>query len=164
MFLFQLADSADGSNDDMDYHIEIINKDDKLRVLKFLRRFFFRDEPLNQSIQLIPEGEDSTCMELEDYCSHTSLENNLSLMAVSANGTIVGVQLNGKVVTSGFSSIQKNFFCRADIFSSNHRKHSSITIDVTLAVDFISRASSRSIVSLYLPSNSHQAHILRKEF
>lgn len=98
MLLFQLADSADGSNSGMDYHIEIINKDDKLKVLKFLRRFFFRDEPLNQSIQLIPEGEDSTCMELEEYCSQSSLENNLSLMAVSANGTIVGVQLNGKVV------------------------------------------------------------------
>jgi len=96
---FQLADSADGSNSGMDYHMEIINKDDKLRVLKFLRRFFFRDEPLNQSIQLIPEGEDSTCEELEDYCSKASFENNLSLMAVSASGTIVGVALNGKAAT-----------------------------------------------------------------
>ncbi|XP_020293505.1 dopamine N-acetyltransferase-like isoform X2 [Pseudomyrmex gracilis] len=81
----------------MDYHIEIITKNDKLRVLKFLRRFFFRDEPLNQSIQLIPEGEDSTCVELEDYCSYASFENNLSLMAVSANGGIIGVLLNGKM-------------------------------------------------------------------
>ncbi|XP_036142829.1 dopamine N-acetyltransferase isoform X2 [Monomorium pharaonis] len=93
----QLADSAVGSNSGMDYHIEIINKDDKLRVLKFLRRFFFRDEPLNKSIQLIPEGEDSTCVELEEYCSNSSLENNLSLMAVSTSGTIVGVLLNGKM-------------------------------------------------------------------
>jgi len=96
---FQLADSADESNSGMDYHMEIINKDDKLRVLKFLRRFFFRDEPLNQSIQLIPEGEDSTCEELEDYCSHGSFENDLSLMAVSTSGSIVGVSLNGKVAT-----------------------------------------------------------------
>ncbi|XP_014470404.1 PREDICTED: dopamine N-acetyltransferase-like isoform X2 [Dinoponera quadriceps] len=81
----------------MDYHIEIINKDDKLRVLKFLRRFFFRDEPLNQYIKLIPEGEDSTCIELEDYCSNASLGNNFSLMAVSASGAIVGVILNGKM-------------------------------------------------------------------
>jgi len=79
----------------MDYHIEIINKDVKLKVLKFLRRFFFRDEPLNQNLQLIPEGENSTCTELEDYCSHASFENNLSLMAVSASGAIVGVILNG---------------------------------------------------------------------
>ncbi|XP_011875954.1 PREDICTED: dopamine N-acetyltransferase-like isoform X2 [Vollenhovia emeryi] len=81
----------------MDYHIEIINKDDKLKVLKFLRRFFFRDEPLNHCIQLIPEGEDSTCVELEDYCSYSSLGNNLSLKAVSASGAIVGLELNGKM-------------------------------------------------------------------
>ncbi|KYN39137.1 hypothetical protein ALC56_06563 [Trachymyrmex septentrionalis] len=94
---YSLADLADGSSNSMDYHIEIINKDDKLRVLKFLRRFFFRDEPLNQSIQLIPEGEDSTCAELEEYCCNASFENNMSLMAVSASGTIVGVLLNGKM-------------------------------------------------------------------
>ncbi|XP_029157914.1 dopamine N-acetyltransferase-like isoform X2 [Nylanderia fulva] len=92
----KLADSADGLDSGMDYHVEKITKDNKLKVLKFLRRFFFRDEPLNHSIQLIPEGEDSTCTELEDYCSHSSFENNLSLMAVTANGTIIGVVLNGK--------------------------------------------------------------------
>lgn len=82
----------------MDYHIEIITRDDKHRVLKFLRRFFFRDEPLNQNIALIPEGEDSTCLELEDYCSKSSLENNLSLMAVSSTGAIIGVLLNGEFI------------------------------------------------------------------
>lgn len=82
----------------MDYHIQIITKDDKLRILKFLRRFFFRDEPLNHSIELIPESEDSTCLELEEYCSMSSLENNLSFMAVSTNGAIIGVILNGKTL------------------------------------------------------------------
>lgn len=80
----------------MDYHIQMITKDDKLRILKFLRRFFFRDEPLNHSIELIPESEDSTCLELEEYCSMSSFENNLSLMAISTNGAIIGVILNGK--------------------------------------------------------------------
>lgn len=108
ILLFQLADSADESNSGMDYHIEIINKDDKQRVLKFLRRFFFRDEPLNQSIQLIPEGEDSTCVELEDYCSHASFENNLSLMAVSTSDSIVGVSLNGKMIVMSYAL---HFFC-----------------------------------------------------
>lgn len=102
LFIFQLADSIDGTNSGMDYHIEIINKDDKLRVLQFLRRYFFRDEPLNQSIQLIPEGEDSTCPELEDYCSQASFDNNLSLMAVSTSGAIIGVLLNGKILNGDF--------------------------------------------------------------
>ncbi|KAL2720438.1 arylalkylamine N-acetyltransferase 1-like isoform X1 [Vespula squamosa] len=97
MTRYTLADSADSvMNTAMDYHIEIITRDDKHRVLKFLRRFFFRDEPLNQNIALIPEGEDSTCLELEDYCSKSSLENNLSFMAVSSTGAIIGVLLNGK--------------------------------------------------------------------
>ncbi|XP_017791477.1 PREDICTED: dopamine N-acetyltransferase-like isoform X1 [Habropoda laboriosa] len=98
---YTLADSGYKDTErqrlNMDYHIQVVTKDDKLRILKFLRRFFFRDEPLNQSIELIPENEDSTCLELEEYCSMSSLENNLSLMAVSTNGAIVGVLLNGKM-------------------------------------------------------------------
>ncbi|XP_078038321.1 arylalkylamine N-acetyltransferase 1 isoform X1 [Augochlora pura] len=96
----ELADSVEPRTIGMDYHIQIVTKDDKLRILKFLRRFFFRDEPLNHSIQLIPESEDSTCLELEDYCSTSTMENNLSLMAVSTSGTIVGVTLNGKMEPS----------------------------------------------------------------
>lgn len=97
---YTLADSAEPKPVGMDYHIQTVTKDDKLRILKFLRRFFFRDEPLNHSIQLIPESEDSTCLELEDYCSTSTMENNLSLMAVSTNGAIVGVTLNGKMEPS----------------------------------------------------------------
>ncbi|KAG9430497.1 dopamine N-acetyltransferase-like isoform X1 [Apis mellifera carnica] len=97
MVKYTLADSANDERIGMDYHIQMITKDDKLRILKFLRRFFFRDEPLNHSIELIPESEDSTCLELEEYCSMSSFENNLSLMAVSTNGAIIGVILNGKM-------------------------------------------------------------------
>ncbi|XP_020708199.2 arylalkylamine N-acetyltransferase 1 isoform X2 [Athalia rosae] len=80
----------------MDYHLRTIGRDDKETVLKFLRRFFFRDEPLNQSIGLIPEGEDSTCVELEEY-SMSSIDDNLSLMAVSSSGAIIGVTINGEM-------------------------------------------------------------------
>lgn len=93
---YTLADSANDERMGMDYHLEVVTKDDKLRILKFLRRFFFRDEPLNHSIELISDSED-TCLELEEYCSMSSLENNLSLMAVSTSGALVGVLLNGKM-------------------------------------------------------------------
>ncbi|XP_012274307.1 dopamine N-acetyltransferase isoform X2 [Orussus abietinus] len=87
---------ADSSNDpSMDYHIQVITPDDAPRVLKFLKRFFFRDEPLNYSIELIPPGENSTCVELEEY-SISSIEENLSLMAVSTSGAVIGVCLNGR--------------------------------------------------------------------
>ncbi|XP_024937375.1 dopamine N-acetyltransferase isoform X2 [Cephus cinctus] len=91
-----LGDTTNEADANMDYHIQMITKEDIPRVLKFLRRFFFRDEPLNHSIQLIPEGEDSTCVELEEYCM-ISVEDNLSYMAVTTNGSIIGVQLNGKM-------------------------------------------------------------------
>lgn len=101
----------------MDYHIQIITKDDKLRILKFLRRFFFRDEPLNHSIELIPESEDSTCLELEEYCSMSSLENNLSLMAVSTNGAIVGVILNGKTLIYVYQRLTNVFTIHWTIYA-----------------------------------------------
>ena len=86
---------GENKNNEMGYRIEMIRKEDKPRVIKFLRRFFFRDEPLNHSIQLIPDEEDGTCLELEEY-SLSALDDNLSLMAIATNGSIIGVQLNGK--------------------------------------------------------------------
>lgn len=93
--LLQLADSTNSERIDMDFQIQVVTRNDKLRILNFLRKFFFRDEPLNHSIQLLSEREESTCRELEDY-SLSSLENNLNLMAVLPNGALVGVILNGK--------------------------------------------------------------------
>ncbi|CAD6241261.1 GSCOCG00002594001-RA-CDS [Cotesia congregata] len=92
---YSLADTMDEAP--RDYSIQVIKQEDKPEVLKFLRRFFFRDEPLNASIELIPRGENSTCVPLEEY-SMSSIDENLSLKAVSSAGNIVGVQLNGTTV------------------------------------------------------------------
>lgn len=111
ILLFQLSDSAERANStSMDYHFEILNKNDINRVLQFLRKFFFRDEPLNKCVELIPEGEDSTCVELEKYCMESSFENNLSLMAVSAKGDIIGVVLTGKHYNRSFILPIKLFY------------------------------------------------------
>ncbi|XP_050596276.1 arylalkylamine N-acetyltransferase 1-like isoform X1 [Bombus affinis] len=96
MVKYTLADSANSERIDMDYQIETVTKDDKLRILNFLKKFFFRDEPLNQSVQLLSNREDFTCRDLENY-SLASLENNLNLMAVLPNGVLIGVVLNGKM-------------------------------------------------------------------
>ncbi|XP_043591113.1 arylalkylamine N-acetyltransferase 1-like isoform X2 [Bombus pyrosoma] len=106
-----LADSANGERIDMDYQIQVITRNDKLKILNFLRKFFFRDEPLNQSVQLLPEREAYTCRELEDY-SLTCFENNLNLMAVLPNGTLVGVILNGKMDRSSNEEPQFIARCR----------------------------------------------------
>lgn len=46
--------------------VPILNKD-KDRIINFLRKFFFRDEPLNVAIGLLDEPT-TTCPELEEFC------------------------------------------------------------------------------------------------
>ncbi|XP_017786621.1 PREDICTED: dopamine N-acetyltransferase-like isoform X2 [Nicrophorus vespilloides] len=75
------------------YDIQIITKPDVEKVIGFLRKFFFRDEPLNVNVKLL-EGDDATCLELEEF-SVKSIKDGLSLMAVSESGKVVGVCLNG---------------------------------------------------------------------
>lgn len=77
-----------------DYKIVHVTPKDTEKVLEHLRRFFFREEPLNICIKLLGENGDEDCYELEQYCSQT-IPEGLSLMAVSSCGTVVGVVLNG---------------------------------------------------------------------
>lgn len=46
--------------------VPITNKDVE-KVVHFLRKFFFRDEPLNVAVGLL-EGPNATCSELEEFC------------------------------------------------------------------------------------------------
>lgn len=66
---------------------------DKEAALDFLRRFFFLDEPLNQTINLL-ETPESRCYELEDYAA-SSLADGVSVAAVDKNGDFVGIVING---------------------------------------------------------------------
>ncbi|CAH0561251.1 unnamed protein product [Brassicogethes aeneus] len=81
-----------------DFDIEIIQESDKDEVLKFLQTFFFKDEPLNHSINLIND-EHPRCMDLEKY-SLKELNNGLNLKAV-LDGKMIGVCLNG-ILERGF--------------------------------------------------------------
>lgn len=51
----------------IDYTIVPITNRDNSRIIDFLRRFFFRDEPLNVCVGLL-DGPEDTCAELEQYC------------------------------------------------------------------------------------------------
>ncbi|XP_014291149.1 arylalkylamine N-acetyltransferase 1 isoform X2 [Halyomorpha halys] len=76
------------------YMVAPITNDDIENVLAFLRKFFFRDEPLNLCIGLLDEQ--PTCMELEKFCVEP-IPDGFSLKAVSPSGDIIGVCLNGVV-------------------------------------------------------------------
>ncbi|XP_055600038.1 arylalkylamine N-acetyltransferase 1 isoform X2 [Uranotaenia lowii] len=75
---------------DTNISIELITEDDSEEVLKLLKKFFFKDEPLNTFVQL---GE---CKELEKYATK-SISEHCSYKAVNGRGEIVGVNMNGLI-------------------------------------------------------------------
>ncbi|GBP33906.1 Dopamine N-acetyltransferase [Eumeta japonica] len=77
------------------YSVRLITSDDKDKVLDFLKRFFFVDEPLNQAVNLL-ETPDSRCLELEEYATST-LDQNVSVAAVDDDDQFVGIIINGLV-------------------------------------------------------------------
>ncbi|KAG8230552.1 hypothetical protein J437_LFUL010153 [Ladona fulva] len=87
------------------YEIVPIQEKDHGRVLAFLRRTFFADEPLNVALGLLegrtpcPEDGRPSCPALEAHCRET-LSHGLSLMALSG-GEIVAVTLNGESTPEG---------------------------------------------------------------
>nr|CAD7431113.1 unnamed protein product [Timema monikensis] len=64
-----LSDSAPAGQamSSEDYHITPLSPKDRDRVVEFLRRTFFRDEPLNIDVQLLGEDGKDRCAELENY-------------------------------------------------------------------------------------------------
>ncbi|XP_014242794.1 dopamine N-acetyltransferase-like isoform X2 [Cimex lectularius] len=75
------------------YRLEPITTRDSSQVIQFLRKFFFKDEPLNICVGLLDEP-GSTCIELETYCLD-SIPDGVSLMAVSPDNEMLGVCING---------------------------------------------------------------------
>ncbi|XP_018782683.1 PREDICTED: dopamine N-acetyltransferase isoform X2 [Bactrocera latifrons] len=74
--------------DSTPYTVELITEKDKEAVLAMLRKFFFKDEPLNKFLDL---GE---CKELEEY-TLKCVKDNCSFKAVHNNGDLIGIFLNG---------------------------------------------------------------------
>ncbi|CAB3247148.1 unnamed protein product [Arctia plantaginis] len=85
------------------------NLNDKQRMIKFLRRFFFRDEPMNLAVNLL-ETPESVCSELEEYVT-SSLEDGVSLAAVDEDGEYVGVIVNGIVKKEEVDYTDKSADC-----------------------------------------------------
>ncbi|KAL3266823.1 hypothetical protein HHI36_010976, partial [Cryptolaemus montrouzieri] len=76
---------------DSDFEIQIVEREDKNDVINLARRFFNRDEPVNECISLT--GPDGRCADLEDYIIST-LEEGTSLKAV-AGSKLVAFSMNG---------------------------------------------------------------------
>lgn len=75
----------------LNYTVVRLSPADKDRVVDFLVKTFFKDEPLNIAIGLLQDGQ--RCYELEDYCT-IPLSQGVSLAAVNEANEIVGVCIN----------------------------------------------------------------------
>jgi hypothetical protein len=54
-----------------EYKIVPVTPEDTEKVLEHLRRFFYREEPLNIYIKLLGENMDEDCAELDQYSAQT---------------------------------------------------------------------------------------------
>ncbi|KAK3932857.1 Dopamine N-acetyltransferase [Frankliniella fusca] len=79
------------ATDNRTFEVVRLGGKDRPRVTAFLRKFFYHDEPLNVAIGLKP-GDRSP--DLEDF-SLSTLDEGISVGAVAADGTLVGVCING---------------------------------------------------------------------
>ncbi|KAF5282074.1 hypothetical protein FQA39_LY00599 [Lamprigera yunnana] len=75
-----------------EYKIKVMEENEVEAVLDHLRKYFFIDEPLNKSINLI-DSEDSNCPGLENYCKKCMV-NGISYIAVTNAGEVVSVCLS----------------------------------------------------------------------
>ncbi|XP_041981165.1 arylalkylamine N-acetyltransferase 1 [Aricia agestis] len=91
------------------YSIRRITNSDREKVLDFLGRFFFRDEPLNIAVNLL-DGPEDRCYELEEYVS-ASLPDGVSVAAVDDDDEFVGVVVNGIARREEFSTEDKSVSC-----------------------------------------------------
>ncbi|XP_050433460.1 arylalkylamine N-acetyltransferase 1-like [Adelges cooleyi] len=74
------------------FSIEAITSEDRQAVIDFLRQFFYRDEPLIIALDMTVDVK--AMAKLEAYCN-SLLDNGLACKAVSADGRLIGVILNG---------------------------------------------------------------------
>ncbi|CAK1543195.1 unnamed protein product [Leptosia nina] len=91
------------------YTLRKLTTNDKESVIDFLRRFFFRDEPLNLTINLL-ETPESRCMELEEYAAST-LQDGVSVAVVDDQGKLAGVVINGVVTREEVDYTDKSEDC-----------------------------------------------------
>ncbi|XP_058837088.1 arylalkylamine N-acetyltransferase 1-like [Topomyia yanbarensis] len=105
------------SSKEPNLRLEVITSKYYDDVINHLRRTFFADEPLNKAVNLTRPGQGHRLLELH---SLTTLKDNISIMAISHDGEIAGVALNG--ILHGNSDIEKSLDKLNDINDENFKK------------------------------------------
>lgn len=87
------------------FRIEVMRVEDSERVLEFLMKNFFVDEPMNASLRLLEKPGDR-CIPLEDFAL-ADIHQGLSVMAVDDDGKILGVLLGAAVYRHESEQVKK---------------------------------------------------------
>uniref|UniRef100_A0A8D8U9D0 aralkylamine N-acetyltransferase n=1 Tax=Cacopsylla melanoneura TaxID=428564 RepID=A0A8D8U9D0_9HEMI len=108
-------------------------------VIQHLRFNFFADEPLNKCVGLCEPGCGHSELELH---SILTLQDNLSVMAVDANGQVVGVALNGVQHEGDVDEAMKKL---ETINDKKFKQIFSMLYDLNQSLDFFKRYDVTSI-------------------
>lgn len=75
----------------IDFDVRIATESDRTRIVEFLRKFFFRDEPLNNYLGLVTD-EKPICEDLEKFACKDIGDPSI---VAELDGKLIGVCLNG---------------------------------------------------------------------
>ncbi|XP_065092277.1 arylalkylamine N-acetyltransferase 1 isoform X2 [Ochlerotatus camptorhynchus] len=99
-------------------------------VIEHLRQTFFADEPLNKAVHLTRPGQGHPLLELH---SLSTLRDNVSIMAISGEGEIAGVALNG--ILHGNRDIEQSMNKLNDIQDENFKKIFKLLYEQNLKIN-----------------------------
>ncbi|XP_058463088.1 uncharacterized protein LOC131437632 [Malaya genurostris] len=111
-------------------HMEIITSKYYNDVIGHLKETFFADEPLNKAVHLTDPGQGHSLLELH---SLSTLKDNVSVMAISQEGKIAGVALNG--ILHGNCDIEKSLDKLNDIDDENFKKIFKLLYEQNLRIN-----------------------------
>ncbi|XP_053686327.1 uncharacterized protein LOC128735868 [Sabethes cyaneus] len=114
--------------------LEIITDKHYSNVIDHLRQTFFADEPLNKAVKLTRPGQGHFLLEQH---SLSTLKDNISIMAISQDGKIAGVALNG--VLSGYNDIKHSIEKLNNVQDENFKKIFKLLYEQNLRINLFNK-------------------------
>ncbi|XP_062559972.1 uncharacterized protein LOC134224578 isoform X1 [Armigeres subalbatus] len=116
-------------------------------VIEHLRQTFFADEPLNKAVHLTRPGQGHPLLEQH---SLSTLKDNVSIMAISNDGDIAGVALNG--ILYGNSDIEHSRDKLNDIQDESFKKIFKLLYEQNLKINLFKQFDVEKIFEIRILS------------
>ncbi|XP_052871208.1 arylalkylamine N-acetyltransferase 1-like [Anopheles cruzii] len=129
------------------WRMELITEPWFPKVIQHLRQTFFADEPLNKAVSLCHPGHGHTLLERH---SLSSLHDGISAMAVTNNGEIAGVVVNG--ILHGNADTGRALEKLAETDDDKFRKIFTLLYEENLKIDLFKQFSVEQIFEIRILS------------